>query len=915
MKVPYNASKANSSYNRNADNDSQLNINNIRGDKDCDELIDVNEILLEKISSEVPQSAELVKTVNDSKSLHKNVLLNSDELFNNNISQLVEPVEYPGNNKDPGESVSWKDMFDTVLFTDIDHTEEDTSNANVTTTKEFKTSCTDELKCVNDIIVPNNSNKRKKKAEKEPKDEKLKQTKIKKASEEKDNKLKQSYRKQKYSKAIKNWLKDIESIQNHEQTKVQYDTLDFASKNITGNNNKLQITFNNKTPDETSKKTIQTQLSNVNGIMRFKKPKNTLEETIETGEYPPVETIKDKKVKSKFLAPIKSKIPVKDITYNIVSVSGDFNFRKIFWNSEEIIITLIYSNGFCQLNSHYTEDTGEPRGVMVLVKDQFFYIKDVSESKEINDLIESNTLIFYEGKDILMYLRRQCQWVDIPISLKVYDVKIGASLLNPDNLPKNFSELQNLIKYVPEYTIVTDCPEQTTAWYMTLLKNCWNLIRQSLIEQALWNVFVDIEMRVLPILADMEYRGVRVDLEKLKRMELILLDEMKSVEQACYKAAGKKFQINSTLQVRTILYDELKLDSECNVKIRETICKGAKSTSEAMLRSVMNKHPLPKLILEYRRLHKAHATFLSGVSHCVQDGVVKPVWEQSAAATGRIASNTPNLQAVPKAPFILQQISTEDKQVLNLRSLYVSREGHWLLAADFRQVECRVLAMAAADTGPLRALHSADLFRDLAASWLNKPEAAVTQEERERTKRVVYASMYGAGANKLADVLSLSYERALEVAASFNRTFPALKTFGRAVVSKCERDGQLRTPYGRVRHFKNIASENFDTKAQAERKAVNFIIQGSAADLCKMAMVLTEEALRTANPQVDCRLLLQIHDELVWEVRDGDLSIAAAIIKTAMEGCGYKCGMPMVLPVALSVGRNWGEMSELTLEL
>ncbi|KAJ8730436.1 hypothetical protein PYW07_017474 [Mythimna separata] len=320
-------------------------------------------------------------------------------------------------------------------------------------------------------------------------------------------------------------------------------------------------------------------------------------------------------------------------------------------------------------------------------------------------------------------------------------------------------------------------------------------------EDSLWKVFVEIEMKLLPIIADMERRGVCIDLAKLNAMEEVLLTRMKLVEQQCYQAAGKTFQINSAMQVRAILYDELQLDTKCNIKIRETICKGAKSTSESMLRSLVSEHPLPRLILEYRHLHKAHATFLTGIAQHVKDGVVRPTWVQTAAATGRIASNNPNLQAIPKAPFSLVMFpdaaDDADQSQLKFRSVYVARGGCVLLAADFQHVECRVFAHAAQDRALLAALATADdLFQVLAAQWLKKPEAEIVSEERERTKRLVYASLYGAGTRKLMEILGVSYQEALQVAASFNSEFCALHTSADSTGAQAPGDPRRELPGG-----------------------------------------------------------------------------------------------------------------------
>ncbi|VVD01277.1 unnamed protein product [Leptidea sinapis] len=329
------------------------------------------------------------------------------------------------------------------------------------------------------------------------------------------------------------------------------------------------------------------------------------------------------------------------------------------------------------------------------------------------------------------------------------------SLVDPDRGADDFGEVQRAVGHVAEYCVATECALQRCAWYQTQLERCASLARGLLHQHQLETLFTDLEMRVLPLLAAaMEHRGISVDCNKLKSMEGILMKRMREIEMRCHKAAGRTFQIKSSLQVRNILYDELKLDTKSNIKIRETVSKGAKSTSETMLRSLIDVHPLPKLILEYRQLHKAHATFVSGIMSCVRNDVVKPTWSRHTIYT----------------------LCTEHQQpVLNFRSVYVARAGWSLLAADFQHVECRVFAHAARDTGLARALTSPDLFRVLAAQWcvnaarspaptcsgLQKAQQAVSREERERTKRIVYASLYGAGVRTLGDILDVGYDQAL----------------------------------------------------------------------------------------------------------------------------------------------------------
>ncbi|CAG9104862.1 unnamed protein product [Plutella xylostella] len=844
------------------------------------------------------------------------------------------------------KDIQWDDMFDTNILPDFNI---NTLNDDAAVKLECPITCdkTDikkskQIKIISKKIITSNiikkkTNKRKGQlitTEVDPKKVKIK------SSDNMKKPAEKLPRKQNYKKTVNSWLdnvtpsnciedivdnQELQSVkENKEPEKTSHTKIQCKDKSET------------KSPTDKAKKTIQAQLANKDGVMKFKKPndktsvplKNYLtDNTLASNE----QASKEKKTKARFVAPIKSQIPVKDVAFNITNIDNNNLPENLFGlEGSEVVLVLVYSNGYCQLNGQHTDDVCKAAGVLMNVNGQFYYLKtdnldDKTKSKELLlRIITSNMIICYEAKPILMYLSSQCHFIINDYRYKIFDAKIGGFLLDPDSPAENFSSLQKILSYTPEYTIATECHLQKSAWYLELLNDCADKLKSVLTTQSLWNVFTDIEMRLVPIIADMETRGVNVDLKKLKDMESLLLNKLKSVEQECYKVAGKTFQINSTVQVRTILYDELKLDSKSNVKIRETITTGAKSTSETMLRSLMAAHPLPRLILEYRHLHKAHATFLTGISQHVTNGIVKPTWVQTAAATGRIASNNPNLQAIPKAPFSLimfPETDENDNLQLNFRSVYVARPGFKLVAADFQHIECRVFALAAADTALLAILKQpGDIFRVLAAKCINiqrktsrlkKTEEEITTEDRERTKRIVYASLYGAGPRKLMDILNIGYDETLSIVASFNRTFPSLKGFGRSVVARCEAEGgRLSTLCGRARLFKHINSADFTLKSQAERQAVNFIVQGSAADLCKMAMVLTEQSLRGSDPPIEGHLVLQIHDELVWEVRDEHVARASEIVKEVMESCGHKCGISMKLPVAISYGQNWGDMKK-----
>ncbi|CAH2236506.1 jg21264 [Pararge aegeria aegeria] len=731
------------------------------GRKVMSALMNVNKV---SIVVEIRELCQYSMTFSRPVSTSQPLIVTTENVCNGNVpnydnSQLMQQYSNDKENipptviNEPSENISWNNMFDpdTIQYCAKNNTQKDISPYKESRIEIF------------------NSNENLKKNLAKPQ--------IKKTILPNKNNEKLNFRKAKYTTTVNNWLNDINTI-----TSVDKESIDSHQNQENGCKSQSRIMFNK---ERKKKRCIQAQLANKDGVMKYKKPKfndlvvnnendhkispdrnNNRSEPIndntvnkcklelksgvfnekkanpkklfgslkepnipsETINESDVKLVKEKKPKAKkFVAPVKSNIPVKDINYNVVIINSLIDISAIQSELEKIdadegAMILVYSNGFCQLNRQQTDETCPPEGIMFGFQDTYYYIEGHVDGimDALGRILSANTLISFDAKSVLVHF--MSQYGLFPESLNIIDTKIGSSLIRPDEPPENFSQMQELLGFSAQFTIATDCALQKVAWYMTLLKECSSKLKCLLLEQGLWKVFADIEMRIVPVIAGMEYRGISVDMTKLKSMEDLLLARMKEIEGQCHKAAGRVFQINSAVQVRALIYDELKLDTTSNIKIRETICKGAKSTSEAMLRSLGAAHALPRLVVEYRHLHKAHATFLAGIAQHVRDGVVRPTWDQTAAATGRIASNNPNLQAIPKMPFNLILFPNDDNKgspspTLSFRSVYVARAGHSLLAADFKHVECRVWAHLADDRRLLAALASPDLFRELAADW------------------------------------------------------------------------------------------------------------------------------------------------------------------------------------------------------
>ncbi|KAJ9596396.1 hypothetical protein L9F63_012559, partial [Diploptera punctata] len=430
------------------------------------------------------------------------------------------------------------------------------------------------------------------------------------------------------------------------------------------------------------------------------------------------------------------------------------------------------------------------------------------------------------------------------------DVKVGCWLLDPDHPPNRFIDALDILG-------IDKCDMKKTACFLLLLQSCAaEKLYHKLKQHDLWKLFIDIEMKLLPIIA--EVRCICVDKQKLNEMGNILEEQINVLEEEAYKSAGKRFQLNSIQQLSKILYDELKLDQKANVKVKPTSSLGLKSTSISA-----SHHTLPGVILEYRHLQKLKSTYIDAMLQHVKGNCIFTTWEQTAAATGRLTSSNPNLQSVPKQPLSISSL----QKCVQLRSAFIARPGYVFLGADFQHIEFRVFAHLAKDKSLSEMFQQPeDIFITLARLWLGKNGEKISLDEREKTKRIVYAVIYGAGAAKLTEFLKITEDEARNIITSFNGICPVLQRFRQQVLMECQKLGYLITIGGRRRNFPNINSCNSQTRYHTERQAINFIIQGSAADLCKLAMLQVEQKLAERNLSQAVHLVLQIHDELLWEV-------------------------------------------------
>jgi DNA polymerase-1 len=387
---------------------------------------------------------------------------------------------------------------------------------------------------------------------------------------------------------------------------------------------------------------------------------------------------------------------------------------------------------------------------------------------------------------------------------------------------------------------------------------------------------------------DMEATGIKVDPERLKEMEVELDKQADALRDRIMEAAGRPFNPDSPKQLGEVLFEDLGLRV-----IRKT--KTGPSTNSAVLEELAVEHPLPSLILDYRKLTKLLGTYLRALAECIHPstGRIHTSLHQGGTSTGRLSSSNPNLQNIP--------VRTQEGR--RIRSAFVAEEGWTLLSADYSQVELRVLAHLCEDETLREAfLGGQDIHRTVAAEVFDVPLAEVTPDQRARAKTVNFGIIYGQTAFGLSRTLRIPRAEAAEFIDAYRSRFPKIDAFLDDCIAQARDHGYVETIFGRRRAIAEIDSRNPQRRASAERLAINSVVQGSAADLIKQAMV--NIAHRIAREERPSRMLLQIHDELVFEIPDDALESERDFIVEEMTSA-IELSVP--LDVEVGQGRNWME--------
>lgn len=442
-----------------------------------------------------------------------------------------------------------------------------------------------------------------------------------------------------------------------------------------------------------------------------------------------------------------------------------------------------------------------------------------------------------------------------------------------------------------DYTVERLCAEYGVTYSAERLGESLFLLNRALWEkihqQEMYGVLADIEIPLAEVLSSMEIEGVKLDTEALREFGDALQPKIKEIEQDIYKEAGHEFNIGSPKQLSVVLFEELGLPAG---KKRKT----GYSTDADTLEGLRGRHPIIPLIFDYRTLTKLYNTYVKGLEAAVSpDGRMHTTFKQTETRTGRISSAEPNIQNIP--------VRTEIGR--NFRRFFVAGEGRMLADADYSQIELRVLAHLSGDKAMIKTFcEGGDIHTETAASVLNVPPALITPEQRRSAKAVNFGIVYGIGAFSLAKDINVSVPEAKRYIDDYLTHYSGVKAYMDKVTASAEKDGWAVTMFGRKRFIPEILSTNKTVKALGKRIAMNTPIQGTAADIIKIAMIRVYRRLKEELPEA--KLILQVHDELIVEAPEAQADKAAQILTEEMQGA-VKLAVPLTADA--KEGRSWYE--------
>lgn len=522
------------------------------------------------------------------------------------------------------------------------------------------------------------------------------------------------------------------------------------------------------------------------------------------------------------------------------------------------------------------------KGVVIAENGHAYLVKAEQFGKAAEALRKAKVVITENSKPIM---ETDFPWEGIPF----FDTTIAAYLLDPTRTTYPLSYLAGLLKkpeiYADEMKDFASKGAAVSLFLLSIYEDARDMLKKNGVEK----LYDEVEQPLVKVLAAMEKAGIATD---TKRWEEVHAD-MKSREEALiskiYEEAGEEFNINSPKQLGHILFEKMGLPAGKKTKT-------GYSTAADVLEELAEQYPFVKNILEYRSLSKLISTYLEALPLLIrkETGRIHTTFNQTVTATGRLSSSDPNLQNIP--------VRTEEGK--KIRSLFVPGEGYdSFISSDYSQVELRVLAHMSEDEGLIRAfLNKEDIHRRTAAEVMGIPFEDVTPEQRSHAKAVNFGIIYGISDFGLARQLGITRTAAADYIKAYFERYPSIHAFMNRMIEDARKTGRAVTLYGRYRELADINSKNFQRRSFAERTAMNTPIQGTAADIMKMAMIAVYDKMKAGN--FKSRVLLQVHDELVAEVTADEKEAVAKLLKETMESV-VSLRVPLVADV--NEGKNWAE--------
>lgn len=482
-------------------------------------------------------------------------------------------------------------------------------------------------------------------------------------------------------------------------------------------------------------------------------------------------------------------------------------------------------------------------------------------------------------------LKAQMEFLKLQRKDNCFDATVAAYLLNPLKSDYTYEDVarEQLDLILEDKTDLTTkaCYEAYTA-YASSTK-----LEKRLKEDGLWSLFEEIEMPLVFTLYDMEKNGVKVEAEALKHYGDQLGDKIVELEKEIYEDANETFNINSPKQLGVVLFEDMKIPGG-----RKT--KTGYSTAADVLEKLAPEYPIVAKILEYRQLTKLKSTYADGLAGYIQeDGRIHGKFNQTVTATGRISSTEPNLQNIPVRVELGRMI----------RKVFVPEEGYVFVDADYSQIELRVLAHCSGDEQLIKAYREeADIHRITASQVFHVPFDEVTDSQRRNAKAVNFGIVYGISSFGLSQDLSITRKEAAKYIEDYFHTYPGIKAFLDDAVAHAKENGYVKTLFGRRRPVPELASSNFMQRSFGERVAMNAPIQGTAADIMKIAMIGVNKRLK--EQKMKSRLVLQVHDELLIETHHTEIDTVKEVLREEMEQAAV---LAVPLEIDMHTGNNWYE--------